>query len=218
MDIPSQWTFQNQAVAREFDQHVRGQLPWYDMATRAVVHICRHYIPEHGGMVYDLGCATGNIARSLAPLLDARGTQMVSIDASQEMVDRFDGPGVVRRGRLEEMRFDPFDVGILFLTLMFVPPAARSGVLSRLRSQCRPGGAVLLVERVEPHPGYVSTVLARLTLSEKLQAGVPGEEVLRKELSLAGIQRPLAMQELPRDAREWFRFGDFVGWILEAPR
>ena len=51
-------------------------------------------------------------------------------------------------------------------------------------------------------------------LAGKVAAGVNAREVLAKELSLAGVQRPLAQHELP-GAVEIFRFGDFAGWIIE---
>ena len=35
-------------------------------------------------------------------------------------------------------------------------------------------------------------------------------------LSLGGIQRPLRKGELPDNAVEVFRFGDFGGWVIEA--
>ncbi len=40
--------------------------------------------------------------------------------------------------------------------------------------------------------------------------------VIKKELSLSGIQRPLYPGELGEDAVEVFRFGDFAGWIIEG--
>ena len=36
MDIPKEWTFENASVAQSFNQHVREQLPWYDLVTGAV--------------------------------------------------------------------------------------------------------------------------------------------------------------------------------------
>ena len=57
LKIPTDWTFKNANVAKHFDDHVREQLPFYDMATQAVEHIGRHYIP-HGGLVYDIGRST----------------------------------------------------------------------------------------------------------------------------------------------------------------
>jgi tRNA (cmo5U34)-methyltransferase len=85
VDIPSNWTFETSAVASGFDRHVREQLPWYDLATNAITHIARHYIPE-GGLVYDLGAATGNIGRAVAPVLADRGARLIGIEPSAEMV------------------------------------------------------------------------------------------------------------------------------------
>ena len=31
MEIPKEWTFENASVAQSFNQHVREQLPWYDL-------------------------------------------------------------------------------------------------------------------------------------------------------------------------------------------
>ena len=43
------------------------------------------------------------------------------------------------------------------------------------------------------------------------------EDILRKELSLAGYQRPLDPRMFPPSARTFFQVGEFVGWIIEAP-
>lgn len=63
---------------------------------------------------------------------------------------------------------------------------------------------------------YPATVLARLTWASKLAQGAEAEAIVRKELALSGIQRPLYPGELGEDAVEVFRFGDFVGWIIEG--
>ncbi len=54
----------------------------------------------------------------------------------------------------------------------------------------------------------------RMTLEAKLNAGVEPESIIKKELSLTGVQRPLSINELPSSAREIFRFGDFAGWVI----
>ena len=52
--------------------------------------------------------------------------------------------------------------------------------------------------------------------ASKLEQGAEPGAVVRKELSLSGIQRPLYPGELGEDAVEVFRFGDFAGWIIEG--
>ncbi|MCA0423283.1 MAG: hypothetical protein LCH61_08145 [Proteobacteria bacterium] len=64
--------------------------------------------------------------------------------------------------------------------------------------------------------GFRTTDIGRLTLAGKLQATVPGDDIVTKEIALAGIQRPLAITELGDGAIEMFRYGDFAGWIVPA--
>lgn len=216
MDIPSNWTFETPSVAAGFDRHVREQLPWYDLATNAVTHIARHYIPE-GGLAYDLGAATGNIGRAIAPVLADRGARLIGVEPSAEMVKRYEAPGEIVCAKAEDIDYESFDLAVVFLTLMFVEPRKRVQLMNRLRHTCRPGGAIVVFDKLEPTAGYLSTVFYRLTLAGKRAAGVTSEEIVEKELSLSGVQRPIVEQQLGGDAYLWFKFGDFAGWVIERP-
>jgi tRNA (cmo5U34)-methyltransferase len=212
--IPSEWTFLNKDVAEGFDKHVREQLPWYDLATAAVVHIARHYIPK-GGLVYDIGASTGNIGRSLRDIIDDRQAEFIPIDQSREMCDKYEGPGTILCTDALEYDFKPFDLGIAFLVLMFIPPSKRGELIARLRSNILPGGALIVFDKLIPSSGYTASILWRMTLAGKLASGAKPEEIIAKELSLSGVQRPLSPSEI-YPGIEVFRFGDFGGWIIEA--
>jgi tRNA (cmo5U34)-methyltransferase len=218
-DIPRNWTFDDQAVAAGFERHVREQLPFYEMATGAIAHIARHYIPA-GGLVYDLGAATGNIGRALAPTLAARNAILIAVEPSAEMAALYSGPpetGELVVERAERIKFQPFDVAIAFLTLMFVAPAERRPLLDRLVCAARTGGAIIIFDKCEAEFGYPGTVLWRLALAGKLAAGVDPAEIVAKELSLSGVQRPISPRMLlPGHAVEFFRFGEFAGWLIET--
>jgi len=214
MDIPQNWTFENTAVASGFDRHVREQLPWYDIATNSITHFARHYIPERG-LVYDIGASTGNIGRAIASVIEARNAELVGIEPAEEMLLLYEAPGKVDRARAEDYDYKPFDFAVLFLCLMFVPYCERSSLVSRLVDACRPGGAIIIFDKMEPEAGYLSTVLYRLTLAGKLASGTSPSEIVAKELSLAGVQRALSPSTLPESAKQWFRFGDFAGFIIE---
>lgn len=216
MKIPGAggWTFEDKGIAAAFDQHVREQLPWYDLATGAVAHIARHYIPA-GGLVYDVGCATGNVGRALAETLQARDATLIGIESSAEMAERYVGPGKVMVADAASVDFEPCDLIVCFLTLMFIPRPERVAMIRRMRAALRPGGALVVFEKIEAGSGYPATVLWRLALAGKVAAGVDAGEIVAKELSLSGVQRPLAASELGQGAIEWFRFGDFGGWLIE---
>jgi tRNA (cmo5U34)-methyltransferase len=218
--IPVNWTFRDAGVASGFDRHVREQLPWYDHATGAVAHVARHYLPQ-GGTVYDLGAATGNIGRALAPALEARGATLISVEASPEMAALYAGPQPENLvvAPAEEFALDYFDVAIAFLTVMFIPLGSRRALLQKLVRYARPGGAVIVFDKCEAVRGYAATVLWRLALAGKVAAGVEPAEIVAKELSLSGVQRPFdpaLLDHLGKPAIEFFRFGEFAGWLIET--
>ncbi|HNQ90548.1 MAG TPA: methyltransferase domain-containing protein [Verrucomicrobiota bacterium] len=215
LEIPRHWTFRSRAVARHFDQHVRTELPWYDLATNAVAHFGRHYIPR-GGVVYDIGASTGNIGLALKETLDQRAAHFVAIEESREMADRYQGPPELVVADAVTFDYEPFDFAVLFLVLMFLPVDTRTAFLRRLQGLTKPGGALIIVDKIQMPPGYVGTAFSRLTLQQKLAVGAKPDDILRKELSLAGYQRPLDPATLPDSARSFFQVGEFKGWVVEA--
>jgi tRNA (cmo5U34)-methyltransferase len=213
MQIPREWTFENTAVASGFDSHVREQLPWYDLVTGAIAHIARHYIPK-SGLVYDIGASTGNIGRAIAETLKERKAHLIGIEESAEMCALYDAPGELVQINALDYRFQPYDLAICYLVLMFLPVERRKTFIDDLRACIKPGGALLIVDKCEASSGYEATVFWRLTLAGKVAAGVDAASVIAKELSLSGVQRPLDPAMLGENASLWFRFGDFAGWII----
>jgi tRNA (cmo5U34)-methyltransferase len=214
MEIPSNWTFKSNEVVEGFDRHVREQLPWYDLMAGAVAHIARHYVPEDG-RVLDLGCSTGNIGRLLSETLIVRRVDFIPVDNSEQMVDNYAGPGVPVLADLTRWSIPEYDVAICFLSLMFVAPRDRDDLLSSLRTQMHKGGALIIVDKAESHGGYLGTILARLTLAGKVSSGTSAEDIVAKELSLIGVQRPIESRHLA-DAVQVFQFGEFAGWVIEG--
>jgi tRNA (cmo5U34)-methyltransferase len=226
VNIPDQWSFDAATVADGFDDHVREQLPFYDLATKAVVDLTRLHLPE-GGHVYDLGASTGNIGRALQPVLDERKAHMHNLEVSPEMCARMNAPGDLLQVDLRE--FDPEklpndeqpDVVISFLTLAFLPVAERIDVLRNWFREVRPGGCLIAVERIRSRGGLSARYLIQ---AAKLRAGATGTDVTAKEVSIGGVLVPIdpdIFQELLRYANcnvwQFFGFGDFAGYCIEVP-
>ena len=214
MEIPTNWTFKNKGVAKEFDTHVRESLPWYDLVSGAVAHTVRHYLPENGVM-YDIGASTGNIGKLLDESLTARKAKLISIENAAEMAEHFEAQGTLEIADCTTYDYQPFDVATIFLVLMFLTMEQRQNLVANLIAKCNKGGAIIIVDKIETKANYIGTINRRLTLAGKVATGVSPEQIIAKELSLAGIQRPLQANELPEIAEQFFRFGEFAGWIIE---
>jgi tRNA (cmo5U34)-methyltransferase len=219
MEIPSDWTFKNFEVAKGFDNHVKATLPWYDLATGAVAHVARHYL-NHKGLMYDIGASTGNVGRALSDIIVKREARLIAIDDSEAMATQYDAPGEFVVADALKYSYEEFDVAVCMLVMMFFPPIERKRWLQSLAEKMKPGGAIILLDKCEGPPGYMSTVMHRLTIAGKVSTGISSEEIIAKELSLSGIQRPLPyyfIRSVIPEAFEFFRFGEFAGWVITRP-
>jgi len=215
LKIPESWTFENADVARHFDMHVREQLPWYDNLTTLVAVLAKHYLPEKA-VAYDIGASTGNLGAALADIIKERRVDWIGIDSAEAMKACYRAPGRLEIADALDYPFKPFDLAVCFLSMMFMPADRRRQWLFKLLSTVKIGGAIIVVDRQQPAGGCLSTAMARMVWKLKTDAGAGADAILRKEMSLCGIQRPLPRDFFNgMDATEFFRFGDFAGWIIE---
>lgn len=214
LNIPETWTFKNENVAKNFDAHVREQLPWYDIVSDAVACIARNYIPKDG-LVYDLGCSTGNMGKRLEPFLETQNAHLIGVDNSAEMRSKYQASGAFQCSDLEDFDPEPFDVAICFLTIMFMAPADQIAFYNRLKAKVKRGGVIICVDKKAPTAGYPASVIWRLIQDAKLKQGASLEEIAKKEMSLIGQQRPIH-EDIYSGGVRFFQFGDFIGWFEEC--
>ena len=205
--------FSGEMIGEKFNSHVKEQLPFYEMVTNAVTMIVRNYLPENG-LVYDIGASTGNITANIKDLAISRNAKVESIERSEEMAKTWNGYGVIHIANATKFAYEDFDVCICFLVLMFLSIEERKNLLLNLKSKVKQGGIIIVVDKLLVDGGYFGTVMRRLTLDWKLKNGATAEQIISKELSLSGVQRPMTKSELI--GKEFFRFGEFVGWVVEG--
>jgi tRNA (cmo5U34)-methyltransferase len=212
------WTFQSANVAQNFDTHVREQLPWYSLSTGIVAHVGRHYLTKDG-LMYDVGASTGNVTKALSKEIESRNVTAISIDNSAAMKDFWQGVGSLEIADAVDYKYKSYDFAVCFLVLMFLSPERQRKLVDILVQNIKEGGALLIFDKTETACGYVGTIMHRLTMAGKMSNGADPKEVIQKELSLAGVQRPIVPTKLltRHHAVEIFRFGEFAGWIIEAP-
>lgn len=212
------WTFKD--FAGNFDAHVREQLPWYELVTESVAYIARNYLPT-GGNIYDIGCSTGNMTKALLPLVEERGGSIHAIDNDGSMITAFlkniNSIHVsAEHTTAENYQYKNFDVAVVFLTAMFLPVGKQDRVIENLYDNLNEGGAIIIVDKSCDENGYFSTVMKRLTMYWKLKNGAYAEDIINKELSLSGVQRPLDGYLLNMlGAKQFFQLGEFKGWVIE---
>jgi tRNA (cmo5U34)-methyltransferase len=213
------WTFKD--FAGDFDNHVREQLPWYDLVTEAVAFIAKNYIPRNG-FVYDIGCSTGNITKKLLPTIIERKAKVIGIDDEESMIKKYqdsfrdnDLPVFAELSSVQDYEFFNFDVAIVFLTAMFLPKEEQAELFLRLYDSLNEGGCIIVVDKVNDSEGYIATVLKRLTMHFKMLNGADAVDIVDKELRLAGVQRPVDESCFSGKVTQFFQMGEFKGWVIE---
>jgi len=207
------FTFSGEMTGKNFTAHVNEQLPFYQLVTDATSMIVRNYLPKNG-VVYDIGASTGNISNAIKPFAQSRNASVISIEESEAMAKTWKGYGQLYATEASTFEYKNYDVAVCFLVLMFMSVDQRKQLISTLKSKLNAGGAIIIVDKLLVDGGYFGTVMRRLTFDWKLKNGATPEQIINKELSLSGVQRPMTIDELP-NAKEFFRFGEFVGWVIE---
>ena len=218
MKIPKNWTFNNKEVASNFDTHVRQQLPFYDMLSELVCIVAKHYLPR-GAVVYDIGSSTGNLGCRLETTIIERDIEWIGIDNSYEMEKVYRAKGQFIVADALTYDYKPFNLAICFLTMMFFEYDKRLSWLYKMLDMTKDGGAIIIVDKQESRGGILSTALNRYVFKCKVKSGATEKDILDKEFSLCGIQRPIPRYFFKNlNAVEIFRFGDFAGWVIEKRR
>lgn len=215
INIPDSFEF-NESVSNGFDDHVREQLPWYDLVTDLVCHIAKGHLGKDSSLL-DIGCSTGNITHRLKPEIKDRNITTESIDSSPYMASKFKGNGELIVDDICTYHLKKYDVVVSMLSLMFIDISKRSLLIRRLKESLNPGGVLIIVDKLVPKKGYSSLIASKFTIVNKLKTGVSASEVIKKEVSLIGVQRPFDNDFFEvNEFVEFFRLGDFVGVFYEG--
>lgn len=223
------WVF-DADVADGFDEMLSRSIPDYDQMRSSVFAVGRRFVDEsfQWPVALDLGCSRGE---ALAPFVDA-GWAGIGYEVSEPMLAaaraRFAGKeGVEVEQRDLREPFSPWrkaDVVLSVLTLMFVPTNHRQRVLRDAFAALRPGGALILVEKVLG-AGQLDDVFVDAYHELKGKNGYGDEEIRKKALALEGVLVPLTAEmneSLLADAGfrpvdSFWSWMNFRGWVAIRP-
>jgi tRNA (cmo5U34)-methyltransferase len=218
-------------VARVFSDMIARSVPGWTELIR-LVGLVGAELAQPGSRIYDLGCSLGASSSSILARLPATGdapaTRVYAIDRAPAMIEalrrRLDNE--IKCGRLQPICADLLDVAIvdaslvvLNLTLQFVAPEQRLRLLRRIRAGLRPGGGLILVEKVAPAED--DELLARVHARFKAAQGYSALEIARKRSALERVLIPETIQGHQARLQDagfarvepFFQCLNFVGWV-----
>lgn len=187
----------DESVANVFPDMIQRSVPGYNAILSMIGDMAERYV-QADSLCYDLGCSLGAATLAIRHGIKANNCRIIGIDNSQAMVQRCntimaaddkDIPVDIHCGDIQTTEINNASMVVLNFTLQFIEPAARQQILQNIYDGLRPGGILILSEKVhfdnEPH----QTLMTDLYHNFKRLNGYSDLEIAQKRSALENVLR-----------------------------
>lgn len=226
--VPEDFVF-NERVVEVFDDMLDRSIPFYRTVIEASAQLLDTFLSP-GDTVYDLGCATGASLLLFCRLLDHKDLRFIGLDTSGPMLDKARLKAELN-SKQEKISFALEDItafdhpgasaAILHYTLQFIRPLQRQAFLTRLCDNLRPGGVLLISEKVISHQRRLNREFIAIYHQFKKSRGYSELEIAKKREALENVLIPFSVEENKamlvkagfssvETYFRWFNFASFI--------
>ncbi|PHR27754.1 MAG: carboxy-S-adenosyl-L-methionine synthase CmoA [Desulfotalea sp.] len=219
----------NERVVEVFDDMVDRSVPFYRQVIESSAELLSRLCVE-GDIVYDLGCSTGTSLLECARTLGDKNLHFVGIDNSRPMLDKatlkaeLHGKQDMVSFLLEDItEFSHPGAGAIILnyTLQFIRPIRREDFIKKLFANLRPGGILLVSEKVLSHNRKLNREYIDIYHTFKKARGYSELEIANKREALENVLIPFSITENRAMLKkcgfesvetffQWFNFASFI--------
>ncbi|OEY65241.1 carboxy-S-adenosyl-L-methionine synthase CmoA [Marinobacter sp. X15-166B] len=222
------------AVARVFPDMIRRSVPGYTTIIPMIEVITSQYV-QPGSHCYDLGCSLGASTLAMRHGIPFEDCTLVGVDNSAAMLERCEHfialddhplPVTLRCEDILTTELQDASVTTLNFTLQFVAPEARAGLLARIAAATRPGGVVILSEKIRFDSESEQDAQTRLHHEFKRANGYSDLEVSQKRASLERVMLPETLEVNRQRLLDagfaevllWYQCFNFVSMLAIKPQ
>lgn len=221
----------DEQVAAVFPDMIRRSVPGYAAIVGMIGLLAEQHAQPHSHL-YDLGCSLGAATAAMRARVAAEGCRLVAVDNAPAMIegarDAFDsqpGPPVdLLCADIRDVAVRDASVVVLNFTLQFVPPAERLPLLTRIRAGMRPGGILVLSEKIAGVDAEQDRLLTAMHHAFKRANGYSELEISQKRAALDKVLVPETLavhQQRLSDAGFqrsdlWFQCFNFVSLVARG--
>lgn len=216
-------------VAEVFDDMLARSVPNYEQVIEMSAQLLERFL-KPGDHLYDFGCSTGNTLLHLARRLEIEELKLIGVDNSPAMIDkaRRKAAGYAPGGGIEfvEADIETFNCRqagaiILNYTMQFIRPLRRSAFAAGLYQGLRPGGILILSEKIISHDPELNRHFIDCYLDFKRARGYSEIEISQKREALENVLIPFSLAENRQlltqagfkrveSFSQWFNFASLV--------
>lgn len=193
----------DERVAACFEDMINRSVPGYATIISMIGVLAQRYC-QPGTHVYDLGCSLGAATVAIRQQLDHDDCRIVAVDNSAPMVAGLQerlaalpaaGPPVeVRCADIVSLPLAPASVVVLNFTLQFIPVVEREALLRRIHTALRPGGILILSEKIRFPDPDLDRLFIDMYHRFKARQGYSELEIARKRDALENVLIPETLE------------------------
>jgi len=189
----------NAEVAEVFDDMVTRSVPLYRENQQLMVDILSRTLRAHE-TVYDLGCSTGAALVQIGTALKTLNLHLVGLDDSLPMVEKARlktkafglNEAEIEAADITKFSFAPCGAVVMNYTLQFLPLSERLPLLRKIYASLRPGGVLLLAEKIEADSPALQNLLTDVYYAFKSGNGYSELEISQKREALENVLIPVS--------------------------
>lgn len=185
-------------VASVFPDMIQRSVPGYSNIIAMTGLIAARHAQDHT-RCYDLGCSLGASTFAMAQQLQGRPLQFLAIDNSEAMLSRcreniasLKTPTDIQLvcDALQNIHIANASMVVLNFTLQFVPLDERATVIQNIYNGLKPGGALILSEKILFENPVMQELTTELHHAFKMANGYSEMEVSQKRSALENVLSP----------------------------
>lgn len=212
-------------VVKVFPDMIERSVPGYRQLLELTPVIVRRAV-QPDSCIYDLGCSLGAATLAARRAVQQPGVKIIAVDNAPGMVERCRAlvaednsrvPVEVIEADIRVVEIADASVVLVYFTLQFLPLQARDDLLQKIRAGMKPGGVLILAEKLAFQPGANQKWMDEHHHEFKRAQGYSDLEIARKRQALENVLVPETRQAHHRrlkaagfsEIHDWFQCFNF---------
>ncbi len=188
----------DEKVASVFNDMIKRSVPGYDQIINTLGAFAQKFVTADS-QIYDLGCSLGAATLSIRRQIENRNCRIIAVDNSKSMIERCaenltayvsETPVKLVCGDIKDIKIENASMVVLNFTMQFLAPSDRDKLLSNIYRGLKPGGILILSEKLNFEDNAIQTLLCDLHLDFKRANGYSELEISQKRSSLENVMKP----------------------------
>ena len=181
-------------VARVFNDMIQRSVPGYGTILSMIGDMAERFVQD-GSTCYDLGCSLGAASLAMQSRIRAKNCHIIALDNSAAMAARckqatsndYPVKVVVKQQDINDTPIENASMVVLNFTLQFLNPEDRQSLINRIYQGLRPGGVLLLSEKIEFDERHHQELMTTLYHNFKRANGYSDLEIAQKRTALENV-------------------------------